>query len=267
LVGRQAFGTQGELAQASADAARREVELSHANQTIAALEGDLETSRSQAQTLSRTVESQRERIGTLEETVRTKDLEITKRNLWLQRSIAEHRVLQIRDVDTTTHPGFVRFRFVEIGPDDSPVRPPVEHEIKGTEIGIDYFVVQWRDDLVREGLPGARTSQSICLLRGIVGRERAIREELEDLQRKADWLAVDAPGLPPVILRQGSVVSESEGVLWRDIWDLDRDETSDVRDAGGFTVWTRPVEGYEYHVHIRAAGPPEVREIRASAGG
>jgi hypothetical protein len=184
-----------------------------------------------------------------------KDWEIKQLREIIERLEKDRRVADVKDVkrefDEYTKTEWTSFRFVEYGPDMTPL-PAKTFRIQGDVAYFDALVIMFNRDYVKAG--DALRGKSIFLFRRIFGEH----------QKPKDGFPIDAPdgpgGVPvpaPYRLSPGRV-GDFERELWSDFWrlanDPDLQKAHGVQVAHGQANYTRLEPGKVYRLQIDNAG-------------
>jgi hypothetical protein len=183
-------------------------------------------------------------------TIRDLTEEVTKLETANHLLKVDHRLAEIKvlDIGADDSGSFVDVTFQEISDEGQPIDELKNFRLRGDEIRVDSWVVQFDDKYVEQ--QDLHRSTSILLFKKIYGNAEA---------SDAGHL-LESIGTRPTAYARGKPLSEFEKKIWDDFWlianDKDKANELGIRDAGGFGNFKKAVEGKTYIVKLRASGGP-----------
>lgn len=182
-----------------------------------------------------------------------KDEEILKRETALRLLKFDHRLAEVTVLDVSKDPGtgemITRVEFVEVDNDGTRLEKPRVFDVKGDVVYIDHWVVNFDDDYIERATDLDR-AMALCMFRRIYGES----------QKPLDGFQLDQHGSRPLSYARGGKVSELEGKIWNDFWDIANDrkraDELGIRAIHGDAVFFKAVKGKRWNLQIRASGKP-----------
>ncbi|MEQ8791139.1 MAG: hypothetical protein RIC55_33060 [Pirellulaceae bacterium] len=189
-------------------------------------------------------------IDELNVDIEEKKKEITRLDTAMRLLKVDHRLAEIKVIDVAKDDDgpYVDVTFQEIGEEGQPIDEMKEFRLRGDEIRVDSWVVQFDDKYVEQ--QDLDRSTSILLFKKIYGNAEAADE----------GHIIESIGTRPTAYARGKPLSEFEKKIWDDFWMLANDEEQanamGIRDAGGVGVYKKAIKGKTYIVKLRASGGP-----------
>jgi hypothetical protein len=200
------------------------------------------------------IDGQTREISSLNEDIEQKEAEIQRLDTALRLHKMQRRLGRITVLDVATDPETditrSRIEFVELNDLGDEIGEPMEFEIEGDVIFVDYLVVTFEDRYVESA--DLERGTSICSFNRIFG----------EYQKPKDGYQLDKPGQFPSSYARGSVPTELEKKIWNDFWEIANDTKKatelGIRTIHGVAPSIKVKKGKRYRVTVRAAAGPEI---------
>lgn len=217
--------------------------LEAARSTLAERDAKISSLQSEVETIAQDLEAAE----------RARDrLETNNRLLKLRHRLARIEVLdqQVNDASQT----ITQIRFYEIGEAGQVLGEPVELEIEGDRVYVEYLVVKFDDKYIEDA--DLERGTSICLLERIFGEK----------QEPEKGYVIDRVGTRPTSYERGTPMSEFEERIWRDFWtisnDRERAQELGIRASHAQAPSIRVEPGGVYELDVRATGDVSLQRIK-----
>ncbi len=227
-----------------------EIEAQRATEALVSIQRDLAQAHSELESKNIALEVKEQEIGVLHEEVALRQLEIDRLDTAMRLLKVDHRMALIRvadqQTDEATNMLVTQIDFLEINESGTPIGEPRRFEIKGDVLYIDSWVVKFEDKYIEEADIDRATS--LVLFRRIFG----------EMQEPREGFVLDEVGARPVAYSSGDEMSEFEGKIWSDFWDVANSESKQremgIRAIHGEAPSIKAKKGKVYRVDLRASG-------------
>jgi hypothetical protein len=180
---------------------------------------------------------------------------LAKLELALRLLKVDHRLAYVDVIDQGMAGGepFTEVVFQEVDDQNKPLDDPRMFRIKGSEVHVAGWIVNFEDRYIEGGDP--ERGNPLFLFKRLHG----------DSQKPIDAHPLDRDGDLPAAYRRGGPPSELEREIWDRFWEISRDEKQTkargIRAMGGTSVYWPAEKGKRYRLEMRAGGGLTKQEV------
>jgi uncharacterized coiled-coil protein SlyX len=179
-----------------------------------------------------------------------KDEEIARLDTAMRLLKVDHRLADIKVLDIGAEENgdpFIDVTFQEINDEGQPIDKAREFRLKGTDIRVDSWQVNFEDKYIEQA--DLHRSTTICLFQRIYGNKEG----------PTGGHSIESIGTRPTAYARGKPLSDFEKQIWDDFWTIANDkkkaEELGIRAATGKSDFVMPDrKGKTYRVELRASG-------------
>jgi uncharacterized coiled-coil protein SlyX len=191
----------------------------------------------------------RDRIVELDRQIAEKQKVIDKMETAMRLLKVDQRLAHLDILDQSNDPSgspITKVRFTEVGPNGTNIGEPREFSVKGEQVFVDNWLIQFEDKYI----------ESADLLRGT--SLTLFNKAYGENQNPSAGVSLDEVGSRPGAYARGGLPSEFEQELWANFWmyasNPSKAKEVGIRAAQGQAVHQKVRKGERWRIELRASG-------------